>query len=419
LARIFKGVEGLDVKKLFKSFTASLAKWRFETIWDVFTQLLERRDFCERHFKASILGKTYDPQMVQDVVAACAWPDLWTWMAAVHEHVVAPLECIRRWGMKCDCCEDQREANPKMKPKCPRASMRLPRAYAYIQEQARDLLSKSRQLKSTDIPCLWVLFEVRRMMTKAATILLMKFKYMGSVPWLFANCDVADVARECLLQIRSKPIDKHESLTVHMTLHEESLENVANGGAPSDELLCEIKALRNVPLDESPGEGFHRASHVAQNRGSCTRLPYVKASLRFKENITRVKQFMKKHPKLGPRVVRYEFQNFKRVAQGKPESAHRSARQTDACFFNKVYRIDQAFFDWATVVDGGVGLATDTLKPDAISSTRREYLQCVLSNYNYFSMPAEVAEPSAEGAAQTVTLGAYRYRTGMVILFCF
>ena len=41
------------------------------------------------------------------------------------------------------------------------------------------------------------------MMTKAATILLMKFKYMGSVPWLFANCDVADVARECLLQIRS------------------------------------------------------------------------------------------------------------------------------------------------------------------------------------------------------------------------
>ena len=88
-------------------------------------------------------------------------------------------------------------------------------------------------------------------------------------------------------------------------------------------------------------------------------------------------------------------------------------------FFNRVYRIDQAFFDWATVVDGGVGLATDTVKPDAISSTRREYLQCVLSDYSYFSMPAEVAEPSAEGAAQTVTLGAYRYRTGMVILFCF
>ena len=396
MARVFKCVDGVDVK-IFASFTASLARWRFETIWEVCTQLLERRDFCEQHFRGDIFGSTKDPELIRNVTESCKWPDLWVWLAAVNKYVVSPLEYIRRWGMKCNCCTDERATNSSSRFHCPRASMRLAEASKYIKEQASHMFLLGRTLRYVDVPVPGVLAEVKRMMAKAASILLLKFAYLDSVPWRFVACDTMEGAIDCLQQIRSKPLEGHEQLT-RMTYetHKDDLETVANGGVPSEELVRDVvKLLANTPLDESPGESWHRASNVAKSRAASSRLPYIKASIRFKENVGRVRKFLKRHLTFGPRTVRYEYQNFKIVLQGKPRNFNKAVRLRDKEFYKRVYRIDQDVLDWSLVYGGRKKQSAS--KPDATNTLKVEYLRSVLHDNTYYSLPIEAAEPIEDG----------------------
>ena len=82
-----------------------------------------------------------------------------------------------------------------------------------------------------------------------------------------------------------------------------------------DCLDAEIKRLDNVPLEEGPGEGYHRSTNVEKVRASASRLPWVLANTREESNIARCLNFSRAHGPEGAKVVRFEFENFKRVLQ--------------------------------------------------------------------------------------------------------
>jgi hypothetical protein len=60
-----------------KSFSASMAHWRYETVHLVFSSLHKLRGFCELLFDASILGNVEDASLVARTQAACKDASLW------------------------------------------------------------------------------------------------------------------------------------------------------------------------------------------------------------------------------------------------------------------------------------------------------------------------------------------------------
>ncbi len=96
MGRVYKHLDNAEA--LFKSFTVSLARWCFETLYEVMEQLLSRRAFMENEFDAACMGQTKDPKLINDIREASRWGDLWMWLAAVFTDVIAPLEYIRRLG---------------------------------------------------------------------------------------------------------------------------------------------------------------------------------------------------------------------------------------------------------------------------------------------------------------------------------
>ena len=52
-------------------FTASFAKWRYETVCDVFDALSPLRSFCEDVFNKNLLGAVQDGALLDRAAAAC------------------------------------------------------------------------------------------------------------------------------------------------------------------------------------------------------------------------------------------------------------------------------------------------------------------------------------------------------------
>ena len=87
---------------LLKAFTASLAKWRYETAADVLEQL-SRYEQLRKHIKGFMFTDTQEKELLQVVIAAFADDLLWALILAVSVNVMTPLEGMRRWGMVCPC----------------------------------------------------------------------------------------------------------------------------------------------------------------------------------------------------------------------------------------------------------------------------------------------------------------------------
>ena len=93
------------VKKLLRFFTATFAKWRYETLDNVLKQLLPLRRICEEEFDVAMFSQAQDPEFIRSVDKACKNKRLWRWMEAASKYLFHPLESVRRWGMVCECPE--------------------------------------------------------------------------------------------------------------------------------------------------------------------------------------------------------------------------------------------------------------------------------------------------------------------------
>ena len=329
---------------MFKSFTASFAKWRFETIDVVLEQVGNIRSFCEVHCKADLFGKVKNTTLLKDMLAACSSGWLWSWVVVVYRLVVHPLENIRRWGLVCPCCLRRDPSGGRVRAACPRASRRLHEAWQYLREEAQKLRDMARSLTLAVCERQDLMMEVRRMLVTAADLLLVKFKYLSQVPWSFACADNAEVCAQIVEEINSKPINLHEPLTQHIAAnYSGDIIAVRDGGEPSDALRHEISCLRNTPLDESLGEGFHRSTHLVVREGAASKLAHIKSSIRFQQNMRRVKDVIRKNPAVGKRVVTFEWRKYKRVLQARSGYLERPVRLPDGKFFSRVYERQRAF----------------------------------------------------------------------------
>jgi hypothetical protein len=190
---------------LLKKFKGKLAKWRYETLAQVFESLLKLRLLCETHLinVVEIMGKTQMKETIADVQTACRWSEFWVFIACFYGNILQPLEGARRWGLVCACCREWRRMLPR-KARCPRASRRG----AEIRNFITVLVGSFTTLRQTltleqceGVP--WVYSCISLQSSRTATDLWVKLGFVKLVPWLISEANDPVVALDCCNQLKN------------------------------------------------------------------------------------------------------------------------------------------------------------------------------------------------------------------------
>ena len=226
-----------------------------------------------------------------------------------------------------------------------------------------------------------------------------KFRFLELVPWLFARCDSSAIAEECIRQVDSAVEGRLDTPTININLQFRSdLETLRSDGVVTPAWSRKLQGLRNAPLDEAPGEEFHRATNACKRRSPHVRIPWILGSVRFRRSCFKLKDFMKKFGRRGKRIINMEYKHYKRVLQIHPSKRGRGVKMSPAQFYRRLYRMDaKALDDFGPVVGGDTGAGDDPPQPPASTSQRlhSEYLGAVLDENKHYSVSIERA--TAEG----------------------
>jgi len=226
-----KGIDGA----VLGNFSAGFAKWRWNTICDVLTQVNRLADLCTQHFDASLWRKLQDQRHLSTVEACCQDPYFWTWVS-VFQSIAKLVDEARVWGCLCSCHQEELLNGKSIA--CNRKSRRLHEAGPYIKVWVRRLLDKANTLTLQDCNGMEsVLADAEFALRRVAGLALQKFDFLNMLPWSLARADHPEHAKACLEQWGSVPEDAHHRVTRHlMKKHRSAIARVASGYPASPEL---------------------------------------------------------------------------------------------------------------------------------------------------------------------------------------
>ena len=387
-----------DIAKTLKSFTASFAKWRYETVFLCMSGLLGVREIVQGwlHTPELIFKDFQDTTILKDVAYAAKWHELWAFMSAVYKWIVNPLEHSRRWGMVCKCCAYERSLGLKMH--CPRSSRRLGEASDFVAELARSLRASAMDV--TIVECEGfadlrssLVFAMRRV----ADEVLLKFMFLDITPWIVVRACIPEVAQQVVQQLEGADDDKLDTLSLEYkrTLLP-SLRIRAGGGEVAEDLSRETTALDNSPLDEGQGEGYHRRTNLEKKRATSETTESILAQTRAKQSILTCKRWIARGPK-GAAVFRFEWRRFKRVLRPDKRRSGQPIRCTTKRFFRRLYCLDVpdvARGDWSQLMSSH---RSDPLPKTSMQQCHEEYISTVLEPGSYYSVPKRTTEVDESG----------------------
>ena len=174
-------------------------------------------------------------------------------------------------------------------------------------------------------------------------------------------------------------------------------------------LADEVKILQSIPLDEGPGEGYHRQTHLTMERAQASSAPWVMASVRHKQSLDLNKTLLNTYGEKGAKVFKYEWRNFKRVLQPSMKNKWRNVRMTDGKFYNKLYRLDEVADEdnWDDAFrDVGSG-PNQRPPPDSATKVKSQYLVSVYKEKSFYSFPTSRSEVAGDGQLHDVAETVY------------
>jgi hypothetical protein len=185
--------------------------------------------------------------------------------------------------MICGCPEHiQARKNGTRHISCPRNGRRLREAWPFVQGVVKDMVRDSNALGvaacNGSEP---VRKQVSNMMKRGASTIGIRFKYLANIPWICCNMDNMEGALEVIRQVEARPLPEHDPLMLDIWRRLESdIRQVAGGAEPSDALTEEVDLINATSLDESAGEGYHRASNHEHTRAPGAKMLHLKNTTR-------------------------------------------------------------------------------------------------------------------------------------------
>ena len=252
----------------------------------------------------------------------------------------------------------------------------------------------------------------------AADLYEQNHAYLKIAPWSFAKADTPEGAMAFLVTATSKPLKMQDDLTKHfLTEHRADLQARAAGAECSASLSREVTKYNDTPLDESPGEGYHRSTNCVRVRARAAMSPFIKQSTRTKQNIKELKKW-KGYGFLGKRVLRFEWRRWSRVLQVKRARAWKRKHMKREAVFERVYRMDaMAEEKWGEICERVLAPGQGPPPPDVVeswakedvdkNSLRVEYLQAVLLPGRWYMVIVPVSGLDSAGRAWVVRARKY------------
>jgi len=392
-----------------QSFTASFAKWRYETGEVVMRQLRKVRYVAEHYVTEELFPNFKDRATLVDVCRHCKDFELWKFISVVWTMLMQPLEGIRRWGMCCPCCHESRAASPNKRNRCKFAGRRLAGAWEFVSDRIEEFKENAKHLTEDACEGSRLLFKiVKDMLTLAASALHQRFKYLSLLPWRLATVATVEGSKACVEQWASRPPQDHDPYTRRIMEGPVGAAIVmrAAGGALTDVLCDFIKRICWSSLDESAGEGYHRGTNLEQIRAPSSTQAHLKRKSREKKVISNALAFIRKYKERGKAVIRFEWARYKRVLQRRGRRFFKNKQMKAAPFFARIYREDDmAQEDWTQILER---LPVDRpVEPDSTNDRKdvlmREWIVASLEQNHHYSIDVEKQEPDETGAPQDVT----------------
>ena len=112
----------------------------------------------------------------------------------------------------------------------------------------------------------------------------------------------------------------------------------SEGGAMRPALEEAVRIAKERPLDESPGEGYHRSTHHEMTRAPSSTAQHLKQTVRFKQVLKTTDDFLTKLGELGADVARFEWRSWKRIMQSSASRQWHPVRMCAKDVFARIYR---------------------------------------------------------------------------------
>ena len=343
-------------------FTASFAKWRYETVCDVFDALSPLRSFCEDVFNKNLLGAVQDGALLDRAAAACKDKSLWRFID-VFKPLLLEIERFRTWGRGCRCHDAQLVRGIHVN--CDRKGRRLKDVPERVKQLTMYVSSKARELTRAlceNDHALLLEYQASLRLTQAD--LCEKFGWTAEPPYVFSNISSPEWAAVWVGMVRSTLLENHNRVTV--TLEKRfgnQIEMISKGDLRgiTPELLHEEKVWQNMPLCSDRAEGFHRGINFELKRATGSHTPFLFSSMRLQQNLDLCSRVCETDE--GRQRFRYNFVNYSQILQTSSQSLTRSKKLgSKRDKFLKIYRLEQyARVDWSCVGKhsvAGDGVAT-------------------------------------------------------------
>lgn len=202
-------------------------------------------------------------------------------------------------------------------------------------------------------------------------------------------------------QVASKAWLDHDPLTRYlMTKIGGDIDRRSKGEPASEALEREVEILSHSPLNEAPGEGFHRGTHCEKLRAPASSDIHLKQTNRRREVLKRMMAFKKKHGAKGKAVIRHEWRNWTRILRQSPRRRFMAKKISAKAAYARIFREDErALDDWSAIcsrvaLEGAV--VSDIVS--AKDACRNELLRSILSKGKHYSLSQDVTDTALDGA---------------------
>ena len=399
--------------RLFRSFTATIAKWRYGTIPNAQQQLLALREVHERYLQPEMFTNAQDKAQIKAVFEAAKDKDLWVFMQASYTHIFDRCELARHWGMTCTCAEHvrQRQVDGVKHIECFQNSRKLKEAWPFLSDLKQETFEKG--CNFTVDQCegnkdVWMC--ILTMLHKQIVQVDQRFGYLSRLPHIIVRCDSVEGAKEFMLQLRAKPWREHEPLT--RILAERvggDIEKRSQGEDVTPALRRVIDTYCKTPFDESCGEGYHRGTHLEHSRAPHSTSAHLKQVNRFKTVLKKTEAFAEAHGERGAAVVRFEWRAWKRILQVDPRRRWYPMKIPAADAGARVYREDKRAQDNWEVICRRQAVSCPVIpeKVDGKEALRNEFLVSTLETNSFYSVSTPDPRMAAEGGAPVAQVASH------------
>ena len=389
---------GNEYDELMKSFTASFAHWRFETISTSVSQTVRYRFLCEELFDETwFKNLRKESQATLDgIVELCADTEFWKSITA-FERFTAFMEHLRQWGTGCDCHAVQRRLGQLVD--CNRASRNLQFAAAKRRDSLEELLTLAKSITYDGCERSHMVFaDMQFIGRRLHAEFKLRTAWIANPPYTYANCCDPDTAKLIIHECKGRSWDRVSDWLY--ARFKDKLEIVSTGGPlpSSDALFKEQAVWRNMLMSSQLAEGYHRSTRLNKIRASSSRMPWTLSTQRLLEDLALLQEYSTGDMR---KVFEYDYENYSRILQPNPRLSLRPVRKKPLRVFSEVYRLgDFARTPWLDIArQMGIVRKKEKALPalaDAPLSDKllvNFILSSISANRFYFIYDSESGEP--------------------------